>query len=250
MPKVAFMCNLEYSGFDPGSLEVKAAVLTPPLHLLPSLKIQVLKRSCYLYDLHAWNSFSSKMFFPLYQLFIEESLCICRVLKGSYYFTILIFPAVQIIVLTSQCLEMLFTSWLLCIVFLQFHVLNYQQIFFAIPDGYSVTFFSIALRLHWSEQRSGNEELVNFHFVVLGSHTLGFWVVCCSPSPPTPPKRSSVLADPIKTSISCDYSERSCHWPLWSYISLHIQKELWQRQRNQHRIRCPRTVLQVLKSKH
>lgn len=44
------------------------------------------------------------MFFPLYQLFIEESLRICRILKGSYYFTILIFPAVQIIVLTSPCL--------------------------------------------------------------------------------------------------------------------------------------------------
>lgn len=59
------------------------------------------------------------MFFPLYQLFIEESLCICRILKGSYYFTILIFPAVQIIVLTSQCLEMLFT-FLFALYFLGF----------------------------------------------------------------------------------------------------------------------------------
>jgi len=146
------------------------------------------------------------MFFPLYQLFIEESLCICRILKGSYYFTILIFPAVQIIILTSQCLEMLFTSWLLCIVFLQFLVLNYQQIFSPIPDGYSVTFFSIASRLHWSEQHSGSKELVNFHFVVLGSHifVLGFFCCCYSP---LPPKRSSVLVDPVRTRTSCGYSD-------------------------------------------
>lgn len=190
------------------------------------------------------------MFFPLYQLFIEESLCICRILKGSYYFTILIFPAVQIIVLTSQCLEMLFTSWLLCIVFLQFHVLNYQWIFFPIPDGYSVTFFSVALRLHRFEQHSGNKELVNFHFVVWGAHILFLGLFCCCCSPLTAPKRSSVLADPVKTRRSCGYSERSYHWPLWSCISLYIRKGLWQRQRNQHRVHCLHTVLQVLKSKH
>lgn len=129
------------------------------------------------------------MFFPLYQLFIEESLCICRILKGSYYFTILIFPAVQIIVLTSQCLEMLFTSSLLCIVFLRFRVLNYQQIFFffsPIPDGYSVTFFSVALRLHWSEQHLGRNELVNF--VVHGSYIPVFVVFLCCFSPLTNPQ--------------------------------------------------------------
>lgn len=29
MPKVAFMCNVEYSGFDPGSLEVKGGCVNP-----------------------------------------------------------------------------------------------------------------------------------------------------------------------------------------------------------------------------
>lgn len=53
---------------------------------------------------------------------------------------------------------------------------------------------------------------------------------------PHPPKRSSVLADPIETRTSCGYSERSCGWPLWSYISLNAGKGLWQRGRSQHRI--------------
>lgn len=149
----------------------KAAVWTPLLHLLPGRKIQVLARSCYLYDLHAWNSFSFKMFFPLYQLFIEESLCICRILKGSYYFTILIFPAVQIIVLTSQCLEMLFTFPF------ALHCISLVSCF-TLPTNV----FPYSRWLFWdfllcgfrgrSEQDPGSKELVNIRCAVLAFHTL------------------------------------------------------------------------------
>lgn len=90
-------------GFQCSAEIVVLTSLTLAYHV-KNVKIQVCQRSCYLLDLHAWNGFPLKCF-PLYQLFIEESLCICSILKGSYYFTILIFPAVQIIVLTSPFLK-------------------------------------------------------------------------------------------------------------------------------------------------
>lgn len=45
---------------------------------------------------------------------------------------------------------------------------------------------------------------------VLTSLSFGGFMLLFSPTP----KRSSVLADPVRTRTSCGYSERSCRWPL------------------------------------